>query len=225
MRTRLKKPDCIAFERRDAQQDWPSGPFDIVSVIDVMHHVPTIAQRTVIERAASRLKPGGLLVYKDMVERPRWRAWKNRLHDLVLARQWTITHPCSPFVIGCAPLPCTKTVEFSLICSGTGTNSLSLGGLISHEVQTVHRKCSFPSPASPRLASSQAFAKIGVGCYRHFSGLAQLHDSSGPVKCNFSILQGRLGCNFDTASSRRTPFDHSEAGLSSSSKIQPILSV
>ena len=31
---------------------------------------------------------GGLLVYKDMVERPRWRAWKNRLHDLVLARQW-----------------------------------------------------------------------------------------------------------------------------------------
>ena len=76
----------------------------------------------------------------------------------------------------------------------------------------MHRKCSFPSRASPRLASSQAFAKIGVGCYRHFSGLAQLHDSSGPVKCNFSILQGRLGCNFDTASSRRTPFDHSEFG-------------
>lgn len=88
MRARLQQPDSIVFEYRDAQEVWPTGPFDVVSVIDVMHHVPPAAQRSIIERAASRLKPGGLLIYKDMVEHPKWRAWMNRLHDLVLVREW-----------------------------------------------------------------------------------------------------------------------------------------
>ena len=79
---------ALTFEHRDASADWPSGPFDVISIIDVMHHVPPAHQRIVIERAAAHLKPGGVLVYKDMVERPRWRAWMNRLHDLVLVREW-----------------------------------------------------------------------------------------------------------------------------------------
>ncbi|MEC9374274.1 MAG: class I SAM-dependent methyltransferase [Planctomycetota bacterium] len=78
----------VRFERRDLEEGWPEGAFDVVSIIDVMHHVPPAAQRDVIRTAASRLKRGGLLIYKDMVRRPLWRAWANRLHDLALARQW-----------------------------------------------------------------------------------------------------------------------------------------
>ena len=80
----------MEFERVDATAAWPCGEeqFDVVSIIDVMHHVPVAAQRSVIETASRRVKPGGMLLYKDMCRRPLWRAWANRLHDLVVARQW-----------------------------------------------------------------------------------------------------------------------------------------
>lgn len=41
-----------------------------------------------LEQAIERVAPGGLFIYKDMVSKPLWRAHANRLHDLVIARQW-----------------------------------------------------------------------------------------------------------------------------------------
>ena len=38
--------------------------------------------------ACDRVRLGGLLIYKDTASAPAWAAWVNRLHDLVLARQW-----------------------------------------------------------------------------------------------------------------------------------------
>jgi 2-polyprenyl-3-methyl-5-hydroxy-6-metoxy-1,4-benzoquinol methylase len=78
----------LRFERLDVAAPWPEGPFDVVCLIDVMHHVPPSAQRAVLEQAAAQVTPGGTLIYKDMCRRPHWRALMNRLHDLVLARQW-----------------------------------------------------------------------------------------------------------------------------------------
>ena len=68
--------------------DWPQQPFDVVSMIDVVHHVPPDRQRAMLEAACGLVRPGGLLVYKDMATAPAWAALANRLHDLVLARQW-----------------------------------------------------------------------------------------------------------------------------------------
>ena len=78
----------LDFRHLPVEAPWPEGPFDAISVIDVMHHVPPAAQAGVIASAAQRLAPGGVLIYKDMVRRPHWRAGMNRLHDLVMARQW-----------------------------------------------------------------------------------------------------------------------------------------
>lgn len=78
----------LRFEARSAAADWPRETFDVVSLIDVMHHVPPAAQEEVIRKAAARIRPGGRMVYKDMCRRPRWRAVANRLHDLVLAQDW-----------------------------------------------------------------------------------------------------------------------------------------
>ena len=78
----------LQFLQLDVNDPWPAGPFDVVSIIDVMHHVPPAGQRAVLKTAASRVAPGGILLYKDMCRRPRWRAAANRLHDLLLARQW-----------------------------------------------------------------------------------------------------------------------------------------
>jgi SAM-dependent methyltransferase len=78
----------LHFERVEAGAPWPAGPFDLVSMIDVMHHVPPAFQAGIFPQVADRLRPGGLFVYKDMAARPLWQAWGNRLHDLLLAREW-----------------------------------------------------------------------------------------------------------------------------------------
>lgn len=88
MAGRIRGGGNVRFEQRDVQDDWPEGSFDVVSLIDVVHHVPPGQQAAVLREAASRIAPGGLFLYKDMVERPWPRAWANRLHDLLLARQW-----------------------------------------------------------------------------------------------------------------------------------------
>jgi 2-polyprenyl-3-methyl-5-hydroxy-6-metoxy-1,4-benzoquinol methylase len=78
----------LRFELWSATAEWPSGSYDVVSMIDVLHHVPPMQHPAVIDKAMSRVRPGGLLVYKDMAALPAWQSGWNRLHDLVLARQW-----------------------------------------------------------------------------------------------------------------------------------------
>jgi 2-polyprenyl-3-methyl-5-hydroxy-6-metoxy-1,4-benzoquinol methylase len=78
----------IDFELRNANQPWPEGDFDVVSMIDVMHHVNPAAQRKVFLEAVDHVAPGGLLLYKDMADKPFVFALANKLHDLIMARQW-----------------------------------------------------------------------------------------------------------------------------------------
>lgn len=78
----------LTFERIGPDEAWPEGPYDVVSLIDVIHHVPPDHQRALFASAAAAVRPGGLLLFKDIGPRPFWRACMNRLHDLVVAREW-----------------------------------------------------------------------------------------------------------------------------------------
>jgi 2-polyprenyl-3-methyl-5-hydroxy-6-metoxy-1,4-benzoquinol methylase len=88
MRLSQESKARVSFEYRDAEAQMPDGQFSVVSLIDVLHHVPVYAQESVVAQALTRVAPGGCFIYKDMVARPLWRAWANRFHDLVLAREW-----------------------------------------------------------------------------------------------------------------------------------------
>jgi 2-polyprenyl-3-methyl-5-hydroxy-6-metoxy-1,4-benzoquinol methylase len=85
---KLPIPGIVHYERRTALDPWPEGQYDVVSIVDVVHHIPPAAQAGVIAEAASHVGAGGILLYKDMVRRPLWRASANRLHDLLSAREW-----------------------------------------------------------------------------------------------------------------------------------------
>ena len=83
----------LDFKEIGAGHAWPSQRFDVVSLIDVMHHIGHDQRRAVFRQAVSSLRPGGLLIYKDISKRPRWRFWANRLHDLIMAREWIHLSP------------------------------------------------------------------------------------------------------------------------------------
>ena len=75
----------LSFEHRAAEAPWPEGPFDVVAIIDVLHHVPVPARAGLFVQAARALRPGGTLLYKDIGTRPRWRAAASWLHDILLS--------------------------------------------------------------------------------------------------------------------------------------------
>ena len=74
----------LKFLDWEVGQDWPEGQFDVVSMIDVLHHIPTPNKQSAIESAAKKVRPGGQFLFKDIGMRPRWRAFFNTVHDLVL---------------------------------------------------------------------------------------------------------------------------------------------
>lgn len=89
----LKQRLPLQFKEASEPAEWPQGAVDVVTMIDVMHHLPQEIRQAFVEAAAARLAPGGRFVYKDMDKRPVWRALWNNLHDLLLAREWVRLEP------------------------------------------------------------------------------------------------------------------------------------
>src|SRR5215467_14018908 len=75
--------------------EWPTEPVDAVTLIDVLHHVPAAKQRQLLVAASERVASEGTMVIKDIAPTPHWRAACNRVHDLLVARQWVhYLNPC-----------------------------------------------------------------------------------------------------------------------------------
>jgi 2-polyprenyl-3-methyl-5-hydroxy-6-metoxy-1,4-benzoquinol methylase len=83
----LPEPGRVSFELRSVEAGLPDVAWTAATVIDVIHHIPRRWQEAFVRDLASRVPPGGRLIIKDMVKKPRWRAAMNTLHDLLLARQ------------------------------------------------------------------------------------------------------------------------------------------
>lgn len=78
----------IRFEARSAEEPFPAGDYNVVSMVDVLHHIPPEHQKSAILKCYDHVRPGGIFLYKDMAQRPLLHAWWNRLHDIIVARQW-----------------------------------------------------------------------------------------------------------------------------------------
>ena len=77
----------LTFQQLNFDAAWPAGEFDVVFLIDVLHHIPRSSQKDFLILAMSKVRKGGTLVYKDMCMHPWWKAQANRIHDLVIARE------------------------------------------------------------------------------------------------------------------------------------------
>lgn len=84
---RVTKTRDVQFFDWSARDEWPLGEFDVVAMVDVLHHVPPLQRRKAIEDAMRRVKNGGLFLFKDIALVPAWRRYCNTVHDLVLTAE------------------------------------------------------------------------------------------------------------------------------------------
>lgn len=78
----------IKFLYLNAHDPWPDNQPTFISVIDVFHHVDPKQQKALFKRIVDKVPLGGKLLYKDIARKPLWKALANRIHDLVLVREW-----------------------------------------------------------------------------------------------------------------------------------------
>jgi SAM-dependent methyltransferase len=64
----------------------PIGPWDAIVIVDVLYLLPSDAQRAAVVAAAAQLAPGGVLVVKEMADRPIWKRRWNLLQELLAVR-------------------------------------------------------------------------------------------------------------------------------------------
>lgn len=66
--------------------EMPIPTADIISLVDVLYLIPYDQQETLLSRCRAALKPGGLLVIKEMDSRPRWKSGWNRIQETLAVK-------------------------------------------------------------------------------------------------------------------------------------------
>lgn len=59
--------------------------YDVVLVCDALHHFPSDRHAEVARAIAAALRPGGIVLVKDLDAGPAWKYRWNRLHDRIVA--------------------------------------------------------------------------------------------------------------------------------------------
>lgn len=75
----------VRIEAADVRYLPETAQFDAILCCDVLHHLDPDAQRLLLKHLASRLRPGGRLIVKDIAATPRWKSKWNEIHDRIVA--------------------------------------------------------------------------------------------------------------------------------------------
>lgn len=90
---------AVAARRRGARLTFdvaasgevPDGPWAAVVIVDVLYLLGREAQLDLVARCAEQLAPGGVLVIKEMSDRPRWKARWNALQETLSVKVLDLT--------------------------------------------------------------------------------------------------------------------------------------
>ena len=79
-RKTIGKRKNIEFIRQDLF-DIKKESFNVITFVDVLHHIRNEIKQRIIEKSVSLLSPGGKILIKDVTDRPRWKYLYNYLFD------------------------------------------------------------------------------------------------------------------------------------------------
>lgn len=83
----------LSFRSISSISEVTDQGFDVVLMIDVMHHLPPTLRREYFDWILGLVCPGGRVVYKDMCMVPAWRRYANVLHDYIMTGEWIRNEP------------------------------------------------------------------------------------------------------------------------------------
>lgn len=69
----------------------PAGPWDAIVIVDVLYLLDAAAQRALLTHCAGLLRPGGVLVVKEMGHSPAWKFRWNLIQETLSVRILQIT--------------------------------------------------------------------------------------------------------------------------------------
>jgi 2-polyprenyl-3-methyl-5-hydroxy-6-metoxy-1,4-benzoquinol methylase len=75
---------------------FPESGFDAVSIVDVLYTVRKAAWGGILQGCLRVLKPGGRLIVKEVVDRPRWKYWAIMAQEALSVRVFGITQGDRP---------------------------------------------------------------------------------------------------------------------------------
>lgn len=70
----------------------PDGPFDCVTILDVLYHMSDADKQRVLRECLRVLNPGGRLVVKELDTQPAWKVIPSRLQEMISVRLVNLTH-------------------------------------------------------------------------------------------------------------------------------------
>jgi 2-polyprenyl-3-methyl-5-hydroxy-6-metoxy-1,4-benzoquinol methylase len=82
--------------RRIRPGEVPAGPWDAILFVDVLYLSDPEDQRELLLRAARELAPAGVLLVKEVADRPRAKAAWNRMQETMAVRVLRITKRSTP---------------------------------------------------------------------------------------------------------------------------------
>ncbi len=83
-------PPGVEFSTR-ALGEFPRAEFDAVSIVDVLYTVRREIWKEILTGCGRVLRPGGRLIMKEVVDRPRWKYWAIMLQEALSVRVVGIT--------------------------------------------------------------------------------------------------------------------------------------
>ncbi|ASP34115.1 hypothetical protein CHH27_13385 [Labrenzia sp. VG12] len=78
----------VSFQKIGGFEDLPSDRFDVVTMIDVLHHIAEKDRARAVAQSLERVAPDGIFLFKDMVEGPFWRRLAHNLDDYIFSGEW-----------------------------------------------------------------------------------------------------------------------------------------
>lgn len=73
----------IKFLVRRVNEVQLDGDYDVITIIDLLHHIPFEIQERVLIMSYEKIVSGGILLLKEIDKTPKWRYIANIIHDSI----------------------------------------------------------------------------------------------------------------------------------------------
>ena len=75
------------FFAKDFTKDVSIKKANCMILVDLLHHIPYETQKKLLRECYKKLEVGGLLIIKDVGDKPKWKYYYNYLQDKIVSKQ------------------------------------------------------------------------------------------------------------------------------------------